>query len=144
MTGKKQWIHKAMKNWTDGHDISQKQRIIKLIRDNNLRHYPLIDQTIFIHNTNFEWTKEHPVGFSSKEELCRVWTPFMPDLFFPLRKLIIELDGDFHTNSEKGAKRTKLRNQYYEYSGIKLISYVTKELDKMTDEELLADLKSKL
>ncbi len=62
----------------------------------------------------------------------------------PPSKLIIELDGDFHTNSEKGAKRTKLRNQYYEYSGIKLISYVTKELDKMTDEELLADLKSKL
>ena len=58
--------------------------------------------------------------------------------------LPIELDGDFHTNSEKGAKRTKLRNQYYLYAGIKLISYVTKELDKMTDEELLADLKSKL
>ena len=141
---KKQWIHRAMKEWTDGHDMPQKQRIIKLIKNNNLHHYPLIDQTIFINNTDFTWTKEHPTGFSSKEELKRAWSPFMPDLLFPIKKTIIELDGNFHTNSEKGAKQTKRRNQYYEYAGIKLIAYVTDELNKMTDEELLNDLKSKL
>ena len=143
--GKKQWIHHAMKNWdsTDAHDSEEKARISKIIHDNNLHHFPLYDETIFINKTDFSWTKIHPEGFTSKEDLMRQWAVFKPDMLFPLRNLIIEIDGSFHTDSEKGAKRTKLRNSYYEYAGIKLLIYTPLELKEMSDEILYQDLKSK-
>lgn len=139
----KQFINKAMKDWdsSDGHDNAQKNRIARLLQDKHLRHYPLFDQTIFINNNDFQWTKTQPQGFISKEELLRQWRPFRPDLLFPLKNLIIEIDGDFHTNTTKGVKQTKLRDQYYEYAGIKLVKFVASELNKMSDEELLQILK---
>ncbi len=135
-----------MKKWSsdDGHDLKQKNRLSKIIRHNHLRHYPLLDQTIFINNQDFRWTIKHPEGYKSKEELLRDWSPFIPDMLFPISKTIIEFDGSFHTDTEKGARRTKLRNQYYEYAGIKLIVYSTEEFNKMTDDEVLKDLKKKL
>jgi len=140
----KSWIHLAQKEWRDAHDTKQKDRLAWIIRDNNLHHFPLFDETIFINKTTFHWTKIHPQIFHSKEELLLQWAVFMPDLLFPLRNLIIEIDGDWHTNTEKGVKQTKRRNDYYEYAGIKLITFVTKELDKMNDKELLQILKEKI
>ena len=61
----------------------------------------------------------------------------MPDMLFGLKNMIIELDGDWHFNTEKGVKQTKRRNQYYEYAGIKLVTFVTKELEKMSDKKIL-------
>jgi len=133
-----------MKEWEDAHDLKQKDRIAWVIRDNNIHHFPLFDETIFIHKTTFYWTKIHPRGYHSKEELSREWAPFMPDLLFPVKNLIIEIDGDFHFNTEKGVKQTKRRNQYYEYAGIKLITFVTRELNKLSDEALLKILKEKI
>jgi len=137
----KQWIHRAMKEWEDAHDLKQKDRIAWLIRDNLLHHFPLFDQTIFINKTTFYWTKIHPAGYHSKGELLLHWEPFMPDLLFPLRNLIIEIDGEWHTNTAKGVKQTKKRNQYYEYAGIKLVTFVTEELNKMSDKKLLEALR---
>ena len=147
----KQWMNYHMKDWdsTDAHDSEAKARISWIIKEKKLHHFPLLDETIFIHKNSFRWTKIHPGGYESKEELVRDWEVFKPDMLFPLRLLIIEIDGDFHRNTEKGAKRTKLRNQYYEYACIKLIIYNTSkdkrydELGNMTDEELYQDLKSK-
>jgi len=146
MAKNKQWIHKAMKEWdsTDGHDLKQKNRIARIIRNNNLHHFPLFDTTIFINKTDFTWTKVHPEGFNNKEELLRQWQPFMPDIFFPLKKTIIELDGDFHRNTAKGVKQTKLRNQHYEYAELKLIEIDTNELNSWSDEKLYLFLKEKL
>jgi len=141
---KNMWVHHAQKEWTDAHDTKQKDRLAWIIRDNKLHHFPLFDETIFIHKTKFEGTKIHPTGIKRKEELKRVWEPFMPDMLFPLRNLIIEIDGDWHTNTEKGVKQTKRRNQYYEYAGIKLITFITKELNKMSDKKLLELLKEKI
>lgn len=140
----KQWIHQAQKEWTDAHDTKQKDRLAWIIRDNQLHHFPLFDETIFINKTTFEWTKIHPVGFKSKEELLLQWAVFMPDMLFPLRNMIIEIDGNWHTNTSKGVKQTKRRNQYYEYAGIKLITFVTKELNKMSDKKLLEVLRSRI
>jgi len=142
--GNKQWIHLAQKEWEDAHDTKQKLRLTRLIKENNIHHYPLYDETIFIHKTTFEWTKIHPKGFHSKEELSVQWAVFMPDMLFPIRNMIIEIDGDWHTNTEKGVKQTKRRNQYYEYAGIKLITFITKELNKMSDKKLLQVLKEKI
>ena len=138
------YMHKAMKNWGDAKDAQQKNRLAWIIKENNLHHFPLFDQTIFINNTDFSWTKEHPTGYKSKEELARAWAVFMPDLFFPLRKTIIEIDGSFHFNSEKGVKRTKLRNQHYEYAGLKLITVTPEDMKEMSDDELLTFLKQRL
>jgi len=140
----KQWIHQAQKEWTDAHDTKQKDRLAWIIRDNTLHHFPLFDETIFIHKTSFGWTKIFPTGYADKEQFLRVWAVFKPDLLFPLRNLIIEIDGDWHTNTEKGVKQTKRRNQFYEYAGIKLITFVTNELNKMSDKELLEILKEKI
>jgi len=109
-----------------------------------MHHYPLFDETIFINKTTFEWTKIHPIGFHTKEQLLLQWAVFMPDLLFPMSNMIIEIDGDFHTNTTKGVKQTKRRNQYYEYAGIRLITFVTSELNKMTDDTLLKILKEKI
>jgi len=141
---KRQWMHRAMKNWGDAKDAQEKNRLAWIIKENNLHHFPLFDQTIFINKTDFTWTKEHPTGYQSKEELARAWAVFMPDLFFPLRKTIIEIDGSFHFNSEKGVKRTKLRNQYYEYAGLKLITVTPEDMKEISDDELLTFLKQRL
>jgi len=135
-----------MKEWdsTDAHDNKQKDRLAWIIKKNKLHHFPLFDQTIFIHNNTFHWTKEFPTGYKTKEIFLTQWSPFKPDMLFPLRNLIIEIDGDWHTNTAKGVKQTKRRNQYYEYAGIKLITFVTKELDKMSDKKVLELLKQKI
>jgi len=140
----KKWIRQAQKEWTDAHDTKQKDRLAWIIKGNNLHHFPLFDETIFINKTTFEWTKIHPVGFKSKEELLLKWAVFMPDMLFPLRNMIIEIDGEWHTNTEKGVKQTKRRNQHYEYAGIKLITFITKELNKMSDKKLLEVLRSRI
>ena len=140
----KQWIHQAQKEWEDAHDTKEKLRLTRIIKENNIHHYPLYDETIFINKTTFEWSKIHPKGFQSKEELSLKWAVFMPDMLFPLRNMIIEIDGDWHYNTEKGVKQTKRRNQYYEYAGIKLITFVTKELNKMSDKKLLQLIKEKI
>lgn len=139
---KKQWIHKAQKDWdpTDGHDTAQKNRIAEILRDNHIRHYPIFDETIFINKKTFKWQRNHPTGYNTKEDLLRDWEVFKPDLLFPMKNLIIEIDGDFHFNTAKGIKQTNKRNQYYEYSGIRLIWYETKTLNKMSDAELYLDL----
>jgi len=141
-----QYIHKAMKNWSsdDGHDLNEKDRISKIIRNNSLHHFPLLDETIFINKQTFYWTKTHPTGYKSKEHLLLDWRVFKPDMLFPLKNLIIEIDGTFHTNTTKGVKQTKLRNQYYEYSGIKLIIFDPAVMKKMSDKKLLAELKARL
>ena len=144
MASKKQWIHLAQKSWEDAKDSEQKNRLAWLIKKNHIHHFPLFDQTIFINNTDFAWTKEHPTGFNSKEELLRQWSVFMPDMFWATKNLILEIDGKFHFNTEKGVKQTKKRNQYYEYAGIKLVTMIPEEMDSMTDMALLQDLKSKL
>jgi len=144
MMGKKMWIYQAQKSWDDAHDSEQKNRIGVILRDNAIRHYPLFDETIFINKTNFRWTKVHPAGYESLEKLILQWAVFRPDMLFPMKNLIIEIDGEWHTNTEKGVKQTKRRNQYYEYAKIRLVTYITKELNKMTDKELYQDLKSKL
>jgi len=143
---KNQYIHQAMKEWdsTDAHDWKQKDRIAWLIRENNLHQFPLYDQTIFINKTTFDWRKTQPTGFESKEELLLKWAVFIPDMLYPLRNMIIEIDGDWHTNTTKGVKQTKRRNQYYEYAGIKLIIFVTKELNKMSDKKLLEVLRNRI
>ena len=137
----KQWVHLAQKDWEDAHDWKEKNRLAYLIRENNLHFFPLFDQVIFINKTTFEWTKIHPNGFKSKEELLRQWEVFMPDMLYATKNLIVEIDGDWHFNTTKGVKQTKKRNQYYEYAGINLKVFVTKELNKMTDEEIIKELK---
>ena len=137
MIGKKMWITKAMKDWEDGHDLDAKNRIANLIRKNNIHHFPLFDETIFINKNNFSWTRQHPTGFNTKEELSRQWAVFMPDMLYYTKNLIIEIDGDFHRNTQKGIKQTKRRNQYYEYAGIRLITLIPNEIKKMSDEELI-------
>ena len=137
---------KAMKNWdpNDPHDWKQKDRIANIIRKNHLHHYPLFDETIFINKNTFSWTKIHPSGFQSKEELLLQWQPFKPDMLFSLKNTIIEIEGKFHTDTAKGVRQTKKRNQYYEYAGINLIIFQTQTLNKMTDKQLLEELNSKL
>jgi len=146
MKGKKSWIHKAQKDWdsNDGHDLLQKNRICEILRDNHIRHYPLIDQTIFINKNTFSWQMEHPKGYRSKEDLWKDWEVFKPDLLFPQKNLIIELDGPFHFNTAKGVRQTNKRNQYYEYAGIRLIWYYTDKVKEMSDGTLYLDLLEKL
>lgn len=140
---KKQYIHSAMKEWdsNDSHDTEQKNRISWLIKKNHLHHFPLLDETIFINRTDFRWTRTHPKGFSSKEDLFRQWHPFKPDMLFPLKNLIIEIDGTFHTNTSKGIKQTKLRNQYYEYAGIRCLVLDSNIIKKLSNDEMLKLLK---
>ncbi len=142
----KSFIHKAQKDWdsTDGHDTNEKNRIALILREPTLRHFPLFDQVIFIHKTNFKLKMKQPTGYKSKEDLWGDWETFKPDMFFPLKNLIIEIDGEWHFNTEKGVKQTKKRNQYYEYAGVRFFWYYTPDLKKMTDEELRQDLIKKL
>jgi len=142
----KQWIHKAQKDWdsTDGHDGREKNRIAEILRINSIRHYPLFDQTIFINKQTHKWVMEQPKGYTSKEDLWRDWEVFKPDLLFPIKNLIIEIDGDFHFNTKKGVRQTNKRNEYYEYAGIKLIWYETKALKEMSDAQLFLDLVDRL
>jgi hypothetical protein len=146
LAGDKQWIHRAQKNWdsTDGHDGEEKNRIAVILRNNNIRHYPLFDQVIFINKQTHLWVMQQPEGYTSKEELWRDYEIFKPDLFFPLKNLIIEIDGDFHFNTKKGVKQTNKRNEWYEYAGIKLIWYEAKALKAMSDAELFLDLVDRL
>ncbi len=143
---KKQWIHYSQKNWdsSDAHDTEQKNRIAEILRDKHIRRYPLFDETIFIHKQDHSWVREQPKGYTSKEELWRDWEVFKPDMLFPKNNMIIEIDGDFHFNSEKGVKQTNKRNEYYEYAGIKLIWYYTKTLNEMSDGELYLSLLDQL
>ena len=142
----KQWIHRAQRGWdsTDGHDLGEKNRIATILRNNNIRHYPLFDETIFINKQTFKWVKEQPKGYSSKEDLLREWEVFKPDLFFPMKNLVIEIDGDFHFNTKKGVKQTNKRNEWYEYAGLKLIWYHAQTLKDMSDAQLFLDLVNKL
>ena len=142
----KQWIHRAQRGWdsTDGHDTGEKNRIATILRNTNIRHYPLFDETIFINKQTFKWVKEQPKGYSSKEDLLREWEVFKPDLFFPMKNLVIEIDGDFHFNTKKGVKQTNKRNEWYEYAGLKLIWYHAQTLKDMSDAQLFLDLVNKL
>ena len=142
----KQWIHRAQRGWdsTDGHDTGEKNRIATILRNTNIRHYPLFDETIFINKQTFKWVKEQPKGYSSKEDLLREWEVFKPDLFFPMKNLVIEIDGDFHFNTKKGVKQTNKRNEWYEYAGLKLIWYHAQTHKDMSDAQLLLDLVKKL
>jgi hypothetical protein len=143
---KKQWIHRAQKEWdsNDGHDTMEKNRIATILRNNSIRHYPLFDQTIFINKQTHSWVKEQPKGYTSKEDLWRHWEVFKPDLLFPNKNLIIEIDGNFHFNTKKGIKQTNKRNEYYEYAGIRLIWYYADTLKEMSDAELFLSLVDQL
>jgi very-short-patch-repair endonuclease len=87
---------------------------------------------------------EQPAGYETKEALWRDWEVFKPDLLFPIKNLIIEIDGDFHFNTKKGVRQTNKRNEFYEYAGIKLIWYEAKTLKAMSDAELFLDLVDRL
>lgn len=143
---KKQWIHKAQKEWdsSDGHDMTEKNRICELLRDNHIRHYPLIDQTIFINKQTFKWQTEQPKGYTSKEDLWRDWEVFKPDLLFSTKNLIIEVDGLWHFNTRKGVKQTNKRNEYYEYAGIRLIWFTAEVVKGMSDGALYLALLDQL
>lgn len=143
---KKQWIHKAQKDWdsSDGHDLNEKNRICEILRDNHIRHYPLIDQTIFINKQTHEWQMGQPKGYTSKEDLWRDWEVFNPDLLFPQKNLIIEIDGDWHFNTEKGRKQTNKRNEYYEYAGIRLVWFTAQSIKDMSDGKLYLELLDRL
>jgi len=144
---KKQFIWHAMKDWEDSHDLDQKQFLLNILKNHTVRHYPLMDETIFINNHSFLWTREHPTGYETKEKFLADWSPFMPDLLFPMRNMIVELDGDFHRNTNKGIRQTKRRNQYYDYAGIKLVVFETSrdkkydELNTLSDKQILARFK---
>ena len=143
---KKQWIHKALKEWdsTDGHDMNEKNRIAQSLRDSHISHYPLFDQTIFIHKQTFKWQQEQPTGYTSKEDLWRDWEIFKPDLLFAMKNLIIEVDGDWHFNTTKGVKQTNKRNEYYEYAGIRLIWFTAEQVKGWSDSKLYSELKDRL
>jgi len=142
----KQWIHRAQKDWdsTDGHDNNEKNRIAVILRNNNIRHYPLFDQVIFINKQTHKWVMQQPKGYISKEDLWRDYEIFKPDLLFPKKNLIIELDGEFHFNSEKGVKQTNKRNEYYEYAGIRLIWFTAEQVKGWSDAELFLQLVDRL
>lgn len=146
MTGKKSWIHKAQKDWdsTDGHDMNEKDRISKILRNAEIRHYPLLDETIFISKQTHKWQREHPEGYTSKEDLWRDWETFKPDMLFPMKNLIIEIDGDWHFNSSKGVKQTNKRNEWYEYAGIRLIWFTAAEVKGWSDDKLYNELLDRL
>ena len=110
-----------MKNWdsNDPHDWQEKQRVVNIIRDRTGLIGAVYDETIFVHKQTFEWTTIQPKGFKSKEELMRTYEIFKPDILYKKHNLIIELDGDFHFETEKGVRQTQKRNQYYEYMGVK-------------------------
>lgn len=143
---KKMWIHRAQKEWSsdDGHDMNEKNRICELLRDNHIRHYPLLDQTIFINKQTFKWQMEQPKGYNSKEELWRDWEVFKPDLLFPTKNLIIEIDGLWHFNTKKGVKQTNKRNEYYEYTNIRLIWFTAEAVKEMSDGALYLSLLDQL
>ncbi len=146
MSGKKSFIHRAQKEWdsTDGHDMTEKNRIAVILRDNNIRHYPLFDQTIFINKQTHNWQMEQPSGYTSKEDLWRDWETFKPDLLFPKKNLIIEIDGDWHFNTQKGVKQTNKRNEYYEYAKIRLIWFTAAQVKEWSDAELFLQLVDRL
>ncbi len=152
---KKQWIHNAQKDWdsTDGHDMNEKNRIAQILRDSHIRHYPLFDQTIFINKQTFKWQQPQPKNhsdpndhkpYNSKEDLWRDWEVFMPDLLFPMKNLIIEIDGLWHFNTAKGVKQTNKRNEYYEYAGIRLIWFTAAQIKGWSDAELHKELTDRL
>ena len=146
MGGKKAFIHRAQKEWSsdDGHDGREKNRIATILRNNAIRHYPLFDETIFISKQTHRWTKEHPKGYTSKEDLWRDYEIFKPDLLFPMKNMIIEIDGDWHFNTTKGVKQTNKRNEWYEYAGIKLIWFTAAAVKEMSDAELFLALVDRL
>jgi len=146
MPVKKQWIHKAQKEWdsTDGHDMNEKNRIAQILHDSHVRHYPLFDQTIFINRQSHSWQQEQPKGYKSKEELYRYWEIFKPDLLFPMKNLIIEVDGNWHFNTHKGVKQTNKRNEYYEYAGIRLVWFTAAQIKGWSDAQLHKELTDRL
>lgn len=138
----KAFINKAMDNWdsNDPHDSEQKIRISNIIHDHRLDLHPLFDETIFIHKLSMIWTRTHPAGYESKQDMLREWEVFRPDVLFPEKNAIIELDGDWHFKTKKGVKQTNKRNEWYEYVGLDLTWYYTPDFDKMDDDSIIVDL----
>lgn len=136
---KKQWIWRAMAEWTDAHDMQAKQKLQRVLRD-ELHIYTLFDPTVFIQKSSGTVTMEQPSGYESKADILRHFYVHMPDMFSRTHNLAIEIDGDWHFNSKKGVKQTNARNENYDFARIKLLWLTPKEILDSRSDEALTDL----
>jgi very-short-patch-repair endonuclease len=57
---------------------------------------------------------------------------YIVDFYFPEGKIVIELDGSQHYE-EKGEQQDKVRNEYFNSLGIKVLRYSNYQVNKLFD-----------
>lgn len=136
----KGFMHRAMKNWdsTSAHDEMPKIRVQEILRA-KWDYRVTFDRTIFIDKGTFEVHLEQPKECLTRQEVLSKYYIHIPDIFVKTQHgyKIVELDGDVHFNSTKGVKNTNLRNEHYDYAGIKYVWFYTPTLEKMSVEEII-------
>lgn len=134
---KKQWTNHAMKSWGSANDEMPKDRIQRLLHTLGIG--VVFDETIFINKLDFTYTNIQPKA-KSKAEIWSKYEIQVPDIISLEDKVIVELDGDVHTDTAKGVKRTKFRNGLYRNMDVRFIQFNTKEMMSQDDETVLQQL----
>ncbi len=63
----------------------------------------------------------------------KVISPYIVDFYCPSAKLVIEVDGYYHT-TEQGRKADRLRDAYMEDMGLKVLRYTNDDVNTRFDD----------
>lgn len=141
LTNKHSFVHQANKNREGEQDLMDKAKIARVIRVYFGLSCIYHDLFIGIHKKYHYWNE----NLTKKELESDDFWPHKPDLIITnsKKRMIIEMDGDFHFFTKRGIKQTSDRNIHYESAGIGLVELLRSEVQN-TDTSLALILAERL